>query len=59
MKVIVCCLFIIANISNNGKASLESFAPTGTNILFEDTTKNLGKKTLYLFTRIDAFKNGK
>ncbi|XP_075969820.1 uncharacterized protein LOC142972506 [Anticarsia gemmatalis] len=47
MRVIVCCLFIIANISNNGKASLESFAPTGTNILFEDTTKNLDKISCY------------
>lgn len=43
MRVIVCCLFIIANISNNGKASLESFAPSGANILFEDNTKNLGE----------------
>ncbi|KAF9421889.1 hypothetical protein HW555_002329, partial [Spodoptera exigua] len=47
MKVFVCCLFIIANISNNGKASLESFAPSGTNILFEDTTKNLDKASCY------------
>ncbi|XP_022820277.1 laccase-2-like [Spodoptera litura] len=47
MKVFVCCLFIIANISNNGKASLESFAPSGTNILFEDTTKNLDKVSCY------------
>ena len=43
MKVVVCCLFILINISNNGKASLESFAPSGANILFEDTTKNLGE----------------
>ncbi|PZC81713.1 hypothetical protein B5X24_HaOG212157 [Helicoverpa armigera] len=47
MKVFVCCLFIIANISNNGKASLESFAPSGTNILFEDSTKNLDKVSCY------------
>ncbi|CAB3242501.1 unnamed protein product [Arctia plantaginis] len=47
MKVIVCCLFIIVNISNNGKASLESFAPTGTKTLFEDTTKNLEKISCY------------
>lgn len=54
MKVIVCCLFIIVNISNNGKASLESFGPTGTKILFEDTTKNLGKD-LYLLMNFIAF----
>ncbi|KAJ8725800.1 hypothetical protein PYW08_003983 [Mythimna loreyi] len=47
MKVIVCCLFIIANISNNGKASLESFAPSGANILFEDTTKNIDNVSCY------------
>ncbi|XP_026724639.1 laccase-2-like [Trichoplusia ni] len=47
MRVIVCCLFIIANISNNGKASLESFAPSGANILFEDNTKNLGQVSCY------------
>lgn len=43
MKTLVCCLFVIANISNNGKASLESFAPTNSNVLLEDTTKNSGK----------------
>ncbi|XP_037869374.1 uncharacterized protein LOC101739043 isoform X2 [Bombyx mori] len=40
MKVFIFCLFIFINISNNGKASLESFAPMATNLLFEDTTKN-------------------
>ncbi|XP_063821940.1 uncharacterized protein LOC135071964 [Ostrinia nubilalis] len=40
MKLLVCCLMIIVNISNNGKASIESFTPTSSGILFEDTTKN-------------------
>lgn len=52
MKVFVCCLFIIANISNNGKASLESFAPSGTNILFEDTTKNLGNVLFFVLAKV-------
>ncbi|XP_063531559.1 uncharacterized protein LOC134742378 [Cydia strobilella] len=43
MKLIVCVLFVIANISNNGKASLDSLVPMSTNILFEDTTKNADK----------------
>lgn len=42
MKFIVCCIVVIANISNNGKASLDSFVPASSNILFEDTTKNTG-----------------
>lgn len=47
MKVFVCCVFIIANISYNGKASLERLLPTGSNILFEDTTKSLEKMSCY------------
>lgn len=43
MKFLVCCLIIIANISNNGKASLESYTPTSTNVLFEDITRNSDK----------------
>ncbi|KAL0894088.1 hypothetical protein ABMA27_014134 [Loxostege sticticalis] len=39
MKLLVCCLMIIVNISNNGKASIESFTPTSSSFLFEDTTK--------------------
>ncbi|KAJ8722548.1 hypothetical protein PYW07_003728 [Mythimna separata] len=35
------------NISNNGKASLESFAPSGANILFEDNTKNIDNVSCY------------
>ncbi|KAL4714587.1 hypothetical protein ACJJTC_006633 [Scirpophaga incertulas] len=43
MKLLVCCLFVIANISDNGKASLESYKPTIGNMLFEDITRNSDK----------------
>ncbi|XP_053625627.1 uncharacterized protein LOC128683739 [Plodia interpunctella] len=39
MKLEVCFLLMVTSISNNGKASLESFAPVNTH-LFEDTTKS-------------------
>ncbi|KAM3963142.1 uncharacterized protein ACR2FA_002903 [Aphomia sociella] len=40
MKLLVCCLIIIANVSYNGKASLESFSKASANWLLEDTIKN-------------------
>ncbi|XP_013194946.2 uncharacterized protein LOC106138359 [Amyelois transitella] len=40
MKLEVCFLLMITSISNNGKASLESFAPANAHVLFEDTTKS-------------------
>lgn len=43
MKVIFLCLYIIANVSNNGKASLESFVPTKDNMVLTDITKGSGK----------------
>ncbi|CAH0406370.1 unnamed protein product [Chilo suppressalis] len=43
MKLLVCCVLLIANISDNSKASLESYTPTSTNILFEDITRNADK----------------
>lgn len=42
MKLIVFFLIVGTNISDNGKASLDSFVPMSTNILLEDTTKNAG-----------------
>ncbi|XP_068629840.1 uncharacterized protein [Battus philenor] len=43
MKLFVFCLIIIANVSNNGKASIESIIPKNSNILLTDTTKNSDK----------------
>ncbi|CAH2073524.1 unnamed protein product, partial [Iphiclides podalirius] len=43
MKLLVCCLIIIANVSNNGKASIENIVPSNTNILLPDTTKSSDK----------------
>ncbi|XP_072943842.1 uncharacterized protein [Epargyreus clarus] len=42
MKLLVLCVIIVANVSYNGKASLESFMPTA-NVLLADTTKNSDK----------------
>ncbi|XP_013180397.1 PREDICTED: laccase-2-like isoform X1 [Papilio xuthus] len=43
MKLLVLCLIVIANVSYNGKASIESIDPGNTNILLTDTTKNADK----------------
>ncbi|XP_031768453.1 uncharacterized protein LOC113517565 [Galleria mellonella] len=40
MKLLVICLMIIANIINNGKASLETFKVMSDNWLLEDNTKS-------------------
>ncbi|VVC95323.1 unnamed protein product [Leptidea sinapis] len=42
MKLLIFFYLVIANISNNGKASLESFSPND-NVLFTDTTKSSDK----------------
>lgn len=47
MKLIVCCLLLIVNISDNGNASLESFAPSSVNVLFEDSIKTSGRSIIY------------
>ncbi|KOB79192.1 Laccase-25 [Operophtera brumata] len=39
MKALVCCLFVIANISFHGKASLDSISLTSANVVLEDLTK--------------------
>ncbi|XP_045781984.1 laccase-2-like isoform X1 [Maniola jurtina] len=43
MKLLILCLYIIANLSYNGKASLESFMPTKDNMILADTTKGTHK----------------
>ncbi|CAG4911775.1 unnamed protein product [Colias eurytheme] len=43
MKLFVFWFFVIANIRNNGKASLESFAPTSDTIFLTDTTQKSDK----------------
>ncbi|XP_039747441.1 L-ascorbate oxidase-like [Pararge aegeria] len=43
MKLLILSLCIIANLSNNGKASLESFMPTKDNMILADTTKGSDK----------------
>ncbi|CAK1581693.1 unnamed protein product [Parnassius mnemosyne] len=43
MKLLVFCLIIIANVSNNGKASIETIVPATTNVLLSDTTRNSDK----------------
>lgn len=56
MKLIVFFLIVGTNISDNGKASLDSFVPMSTNILLEDTTKNAGNVyLLYIFSFILVF----
>lgn len=55
MKLLVCSLIIFAQINNNSKASLDSFAPTNLNILLEDTTRNTGNIFLMFFITISLF----
>ncbi|CAH0721837.1 unnamed protein product, partial [Brenthis ino] len=43
MRFLILCIYIIANSSNNGKASLESFLPSKDNLLLTDTTKSSDK----------------
>ncbi|KPJ06233.1 Laccase-2 [Papilio machaon] len=43
MKLLVLCLIVIANVSYNSKASIESIDPGNTNIFLTDTTKNADK----------------
>ncbi|XP_050344676.1 uncharacterized protein LOC126769838 [Nymphalis io] len=43
MRLVTLSLFIIANLSNNSKASLESFLPSNDNIFLTDTTKSSDK----------------
>ncbi|XP_023948181.2 uncharacterized protein LOC112053114 [Bicyclus anynana] len=43
MKLLILSLCIIANLSYNGKASLESFMPTKNNMILADTTKGSDK----------------
>ncbi|KAJ2952930.1 hypothetical protein O0L34_g7302 [Tuta absoluta] len=42
MKLVVFFIIVVANISNNGKASIDNFSPSAVNLLFEDNTKNFG-----------------
>nr|ATG88100.1 laccase-2-like protein [Plutella xylostella] len=41
MRLLVFCLLVVTNFSDNGKASIDSVLPASANVLLEDTTRSI------------------